>query len=435
MIYYSTRDTDRKNPQTFANAVLQGLASDGGLFLPEKLPTLPNSFFEHIERLSNEDIALQIAVAFIGDEIPLDVLKQIVVETINFDLPLFPVKENMFSLELYHGPTMAFKDVGARFMARVMAYFVKQHLKQEVKVVVATSGDTGSAVAAGFFGMEGIKVYILYPKGKVSPLQEKQLTTWGGNIIALEVEGSFDDCQALAKQLLNDEELKHTAYLSSANSINIARLVPQSFYYAIAYKQLKQYRKPIVFCVPSGNFGNLAAGFMLKLMGMPVERFIAATNANDVFPKFLSEGVYASAPSKVTLSNAMDVGAPSNFERLWQLCDQDVAVFRKYMQSISVSDATTTNTLKTVYETKNYVLDPHGAVGYYALDQYLNEHPDVIGAFLETAHPAKFVEVVEHILQEKINIPAKLMAFAAKEKVAFQVPVDAEAVKRVLQEK
>lgn len=432
MLYYSTRDKERKHPQTFAYAVLHGLAPDGGLYLPETLPPLHASWIESMQDRSDHDIAFHIAKTFIEDEIPDNILRSIVEDTLNFDLPLVAIKENLYSLELYHGPTMAFKDVGARFMARVMGYFVKEQLKQEVKVIVATSGDTGSAVAAGFFGVEGIQVYILYPKGKVSPLQEKQLTTWGGNITAVEVNGSFDDCQALAKQLLGDEALKQQAHLSSANSINIARLIPQSFYYAIVYKRLKVQQKPMVVCVPSGNFGNIAAGLMLKHMGLPIDHFIAATNANDVFPTFIRNGVYQSKPSVSTISNAMDVGAPSNFERLWQIFDEDVVEFRKCMSSASVDDTITGETLKQVYDDYHYLTDPHGAVGFYVLNQYLTANPNYVGVFLETAHPAKFIEAVETILQEAITIPDKLQVFASKEKVAIPAEVQYDQVKEII---
>jgi threonine synthase len=342
------------------------------------------------------------------------------------------VKENLFSLELYHGPTMAFKDVGARFMARVMAYFVQEKWKQPVRIVVATSGDTGSAVAAGFYGVEGIEVFILYPQGKVSPLQEKQLTTWGGNIQAIEVKGSFDDCQRFAKQILSDQELKNKGWYSSANSINIARLIPQSFYYALAYKELKKWNKPICVCVPSGNFGNISAGIMLNMMGLPIQHFLAATNANDVFPRYLKSGEFRSMPSKQTISNAMDVGAPSNFERLQQWFQNDVEVFKQKMSSVSVDDNTTSETLLSVYRNEGYLLDPHGAVGYDAMNEFLKENENYVGVFLETAHPAKFVEVVEGILNEKIRIPERLMEFMKKDKMSLECEVDYEAIKNLV---
>lgn len=432
MMYYSTRDQERKSHVSFATAVMNGLAPDGGLYLPESLPSLPSAFFENIENLSDEEIAFQIARGFVDNEIPEEILRQIVKETIDFPLPVVQVKNNLYSLELYHGPTLAFKDVGARFMARVMAYFVREKWKQPVRIVVATSGDTGSAVASGFHGIEGIDVFILYPQGKVSPLQEKQLTTWGDNIYAVEMKGSFDNCQMIAKQLLSDNELKEKGWFSSANSINIARLIPQSFYYAIAYKELKKLKKPICFCVPSGNFGNISAGIMLKMMGLPVQHFLAATNANDIFPEFLSSGQYDPKPSKQTISNAMDVGAPSNFERLQQWFHHDVEEFRKVMSSVSVDDITTSKTLASVYNEESYLLDPHGAVGYYALNEFLNHHPDFVGVFLETAHPAKFVEVVEDILPKKIELPQRLQEFMNKEKSSRVCEVDYNVVKSIV---
>jgi threonine synthase len=431
MIYYSTRDKQKQAGVSFAQAVLQGLAPDGGLYLPEKIPTLPDSFFQNITEYSNEDIAYEIAQAYVQEEIPEKELRKIVAETINFPLPVSKIREGCYSLELYHGPTMAFKDVGARFMARVMAYFIRTQLHREVKVVVATSGDTGSAVAAGFFGIEGITVHILYPKGKVSPLQEKQLTTWGSNIHAIEVEGSFDDCQKIAKQLLSDEDIKKTHFLTSANSINIARLIPQSFYYALAWKQLIPLGQPVTFCVPSGNFGNLSAGIMLRLMGLPIRGFIAATNANHVFPDYLHSGNYQPQPSVPTLSNAMDVGAPSNFERMLNFYDHSVDAFRNMIRSVSVSDTETADTLRKVYHETGYLLDPHGAVGYSAIEK-LHLPSEGIAVVLETAHPAKFVEVVEEILQQKIDVPQRLLDYAQKTKVADSVAADYDVVKQLI---
>lgn len=429
MNYFSTRDKEKTSPVSFATAVMNGLAPDGGLYLPETMPSLPEKFFQEIEEKSKEEIAYVIARSFVGDEIPEEVLRRIVMETMDFPMPIVKVNDSLFSMELYHGPTMAFKDVGARFMARTMSYFVQSTWKQPVRIVVATSGDTGSAVAAGFYGIEGIEVFILYPSGKVSPLQEKQLTTWGGNIHALEVKGSFDDCQRMAKQVLSDPELKEKGWYSSANSINIARLIPQSFYYAMLYKELKRYHQPICVCVPSGNFGNISAGIMLHLMGLPIDHFLAATNANDVFPHYLSSGQYMAKPSQVTISNAMDVGSPSNYERLQQWFNDDVEKFREKMSSVSVDDETTAKTLAEVYRDKQYLLDPHGAVGYYALNDFLNQHPEYIGVVLETAHPAKFVEVVENILPHKIEIPEKLMAFMKKEKASTLCDAEYEQIK------
>ncbi|MFN8276661.1 MAG: threonine synthase [Chitinophagales bacterium] len=431
MHYFSTRDKNHQQPHSFAQAVLRGLAADGGLFLPERLPQLPADFFQQLPQLSKEDIGLTIARAFIENEIPEDELRRIVTETLAFPIPAVPVADRMLMLELFHGPTMAFKDVGARFMARVLGYFAKQQAQQPIKIVVATSGDTGSAVASGFFNVPGIEVYILYPKGKVSPLQEKQLTTWGGNITALEVNGSFDDCQALAKKLLNDTALQQEVTLSSANSINIARLIPQSFYYALAVQQ-HHGKGPLVIAVPSGNLGNLTAGILLKQMGLPVAHFIAASNANAVFPDFLHSGHYHPQPSTATLSNAMDVGAPSNFERLQYLFQDHLPAFQASITGVSISDEVTRATMQQVYADTGYILDPHGAVGYAALAPWLTAHPDATGMVLGTAHPAKFVEVVEETLGQSIAIPETLQAFARKEKRAIPIEVNYEALQAII---
>ncbi|AMR40780.1 threonine synthase [Elizabethkingia anophelis] len=428
MKYYSTRGKHSVNIQ---QAVLNGLADDGGLYMPAYIPQLPASFFENIENKSLPEIGFEVAKLFLEDSVPDAVLKQMIDEVLNFDIPVVPIHHNIYSLELFHGPTLAFKDVGARFMARLMSYFAEG---KPMKVIAATSGDTGSAVAAGFYNVPGINVYILYPKGKVSPLQEKQLTTWGGNIKALEIEGTFDDCQALAKELLADEELQQHQ-VTSANSINIARLIPQSFYYFWAYAQLKKENKKIVFSVPSGNFGNLTAGLLAYKMGLPVNRFIASTNINNVVPQYLKTGTYEAKASLSTVSNAMDVGNPSNFERMKDLFQEDVTKFREIISGYYFIDEETKATVQEVYKESGYLLDPHGAVAYLGLVQYQKEQQqDFNGVLLETAHPAKFIETVEESISEKIEIPEKLSAFGKKEKVATLFPVDFQLIKAFIKQ-
>lgn len=431
MKYISTRQQEETNIKT---AILKGLADDGGLFMPEYIPKLDSEFFENLSNFTLQEIGFRVAKEFLGESISDENLKEIIDEVLNFEIPAVKISDNIYSLELFHGPTMAFKDVGARFMARMMSYFSEG---KPMKVIAATSGDTGSAVASGFFGVPGIEVYILYPKGKVSPLQEKQLTTWGGNIKALEIDGNFDDCQALAKQILSDEELNQKFTLTSANSINIARLIPQSFYYFWAFAQLQKLGKPIVFSVPSGNFGNLVAGLFAKKMGLPIHQFIASTNENDVVPKFLETGNYEPKPSRQTISNAMDVGNPSNFERMKSLFSNDISEFRKEIVSYSFSDEETKNTMRKVKKEFNYTLDPHGAVAYLGLENLRQAQSDnisenFIGILLETAHPAKFVEVVEEVLKEKVIIPEKLEAFNKKEKQSLEFSVDFESLKSYL---
>ncbi|MEW7401660.1 threonine synthase [Elizabethkingia anophelis] len=428
MKYYSTRGKHSVNIQ---QAVLNGLADDGGLYMPAYIPQLSASFFENIEKKTLPEIGFEVAKLFLEDSVPDAVLKQMIDEVLNLDIPVVPVHHNIYSLELFHGPTLAFKDVGARFMARLMSYFAEG---KPMKVIAATSGDTGSAVAAGFYNVPGINVYILYPKGKVSPLQEKQLTTWGGNIKALEIEGTFDDCQALAKRLLADEELQQHQ-VTSANSINIARLIPQSFYYFWAYAQLKNENKKIVFSVPSGNFGNLTAGLLAYKMGLPVNRFIASTNINNVVPQYLKTGTYEAKASLSTVSNAMDVGNPSNFERMKDLFQEDVTKFREIISGYYFTDEETKATVQKVYKESGYLLDPHGAVAYLGLVQYQKEQQqDFNGVLLETAHPAKFIETVEESILEKIEVPEKLSAFGKKEKVATLFPVDFQLIKAFIKQ-
>ena len=408
MKYYSTNGNSPLS--TLQNAVVKGLAPDRGLYMPEQIKKLPKEFFDNIENLSFQEIAYQVADAFFGEDIPADDLKQIVYDTLSFETPVVQVNDNIYSLELFHGPTLAFKDVGARFMARLLGYFNKEE-KQLVNVLVATSGDTGSAVANGFLGVDGVHVYVLYPKGKVSPIQECQFTTLGKNITAVEVDGVFDDCQALVKSAFMDAELNSKMKLTSANSINVARFLPQAFYYFNAYAQMKRQGKAdnLVICVPSGNFGNITAGLFVWYLGLPVKRFIAANNANDIFYNYLQSGVYSPKPSVQTLANAMDVGDPSNFARILDLYGNSHADIAAHIGGATYKDEQIAETLKDVYEKTGYLLDPHGACGYRALQEQLAA--DEYGVFLETAHPAKFKEKVDAIIDGDIDIPAKLRAF------------------------
>ncbi|MBU3856099.1 MAG: threonine synthase [Candidatus Phocaeicola excrementipullorum] len=409
MRYYST---NKQAPDaTLEEAVVKGLASDKGLFMPYEIKTLPLSFYEEIDRMSFQEMAYRVADAFFGEDVPAGVLKQIVYDTLSFDVPAVQVKDNIYSLELFHGPTLAFKDVGARFMARLLGYFIRKEGKKQVNVLVATSGDTGSAVANGFLGVEGIHVYVLYPKGKVSEIQEKQFTTLGQNITALEVDGTFDDCQALVKNAFMDKELNGHMLLTSANSINVARFLPQAFYYFYAYAQLKRQGKSenLVVCVPSGNFGNITAGLFGKRMGLPVKRFIAANNRNDIFYQYLKTGEYNPRPSVATIANAMDVGDPSNFARIIDLYKGSHEAICADISGAAYTDEQIRETVKRAYEETGYLLDPHGACGYRALEEGLK--PGETGIFLETAHPAKFLQTVESIIGREVAIPEKLQAF------------------------
>lgn len=393
-------------------AVVKGLAEDKGLYMPQTIKTLPKVFFDEIQNHTFQDIAYNVASAFFGEDVDGDDLQDIVYDTLSFDCPVVKVTDHIYSLELFHGPTLAFKDVGARFMARLLGYFLKGPKdSKEVNVLVATSGDTGSAVANGFLGVDGIHVYVLYPKGKVSPIQECQFTTLGKNITAIEVDGVFDDCQALVKNAFMDKELNDHMKLTSANSINVARFLPQAFYYFYAYAQMKKISngKPLVFCVPSGNFGNICAGLFAKRMGLPVQRFIAANNANSVFYEYLQTGNYQPRPSIQTIANAMDVGAPSNFARVYDLYHKDYEAICHDISGATYSDAQIADTMREVYQQTGYVCDPHGACGFCALAEGLRD--DEMGVFLETAHPAKFKTTVDHILGTDIDIPAKLQAF------------------------
>lgn len=413
MLYYSTGGQSEK--VDFEEAVLQGLAPDKGLYFPESIPRLPQSFFDSIETLSPEEIAFQVATRFIGEEIPEKKLRHIVKETIGFSIPLVSVNDNIYSLELFHGPTLAFKDVGARFMARTLRYFLEKNPKPAT-ILVATSGDTGGAVASGFYEVTGINVVILYPSGKISKSQEKQLTTWGKNIFAMEVDGTFDDCQKLVKEAFADDVLKSQYGLTSANSINIARLLPQSFYYFLAYQQLKDKTRPIVISVPSGNLGNLTAGLIAWRMGLPVDRFVVASNRNDVITQYILTGLFEHKPSVLTVANAMDVGNPSNFARVMEIFTNNHQQLREILYGHSFDDQEIIKCLADVYNQTGYTLDPHGACGYMALQKELN--PLETGIFLETAHPAKFSETVNNSIGRDIPVPDALNTILLKKKSA-----------------
>ena len=410
MNYYSTNG---KAPvASLEKAVVKGLAEDKGLYMPEKIKQLPDAFYDQIEDLTFQGIAYQVADAFFGEDVPAGTLKKIVYDTLAFDVPAVRVTDEIYSLEMFHGPTLAFKDVGARFMARLLGYFnKKEDDKRLVNVLVATSGDTGSAVANGFLGVEGVHVYVLYPKGKVSPIQECQFTTLGRNITAIEVDGVFDDCQALVKNAFMDKELNRHMKLTSANSINVARFLPQAFYYFYAYAQMKKMGKAdnLVMCVPSGNFGNICSALFGKKMGLPVKRFIAANNANDIFYKYLLTGSYEPKPSVQTLANAMDVGDPSNFARILTLYGHSHEDICQDISGCSYTDDQIADTIRECLKETGYQLDPHGACGFRALKEGLL--PGETGVFLETAHPAKFKDTVERITGKELDIPARLAAF------------------------
>ena len=418
MKYYSLNKNAPK--VSFQEAVIQGLATDKGLYFPESITPLSKDFFENIENLSNEEIAFEAIQQFVGDEIPTETLKQIIAETLCFDFPLVEVENGIYSLELFHGPTMAFKDVGARFMSRCLAYFNKDSKDNKNTVLVATSGDTGGAVASGFLGVNGVDVVILYPSGKVSDIQERQLTTLGENIRALEVDGVFDDCQDMVKKAFLDESLNHIR-LTSANSINIARWLPQMFYFFFAYKALKSQRKPLVFSCPSGNFGNICAGIIAKKLGLPIEHFVASTNVNDTVPRFLANGIYDPKPSIATISNAMDVGNPSNFVRIQEMYQNDLEQFKKDFTSYTFNDDETLVALKAIFNERGYIAEPHGAVGYLGLKKELLNIPNAIGVFLETAHPIKFLDVVEPALGVTLPLPTQIESVMNKEKVSTKI--------------
>lgn len=418
MKYYSLNKQSHK--VDFKEATIRGQAPDKGLYFPENIPQLPQKFFQEIEQYSNEEIACQIIKPYVGETIADEVLRKIVTETIDFPVPLVQVKDNIFSLELFHGPTLAFKDVGARFMSRCLSHFAKGS-KQKIIVLVATSGDTGGAVAHSFYGADNVDVVILYPSGKVSPLQEKQLTTLGKNIHAVEVEGNFDNCQQMVKQAFADVPLREKLFLTSANSINVARWLPQQFYYALAWKQWQYKDTPPVMAVPSGNFGNICAGVLLHASGMPVQKFIAACNANDVIPNYFKTGTFENKPAVATISNAMDVANPSNFVRILQLFDGVLNNVKEIILATSIDDATTRQTIKQVYNGHQYILDPHSAVAYHALENYLSDHPREKGIFISTAHPVKFPETVEQQISAVIDHP---QAIELKDKPSFKTKME-----------
>lgn len=423
MKYYSTNH--HAPAASLEEAVVKGLASDRGLFMPEHIDRLPDEFFENIDKFTFQEIACRVAEAFFGEDIPKEDIDRIVCDTLAFDCPVVEVEPSIYSLELFHGPTLAFKDVGARFMARLLQYFIKrQNDGKEVNVLVATSGDTGSAVANGFLGVEGIHVYVLYPKGKVSPIQECQFTTLGKNITAIEVDGVFDDCQSLVKSAFMDAELCDHIKLTSANSINVARFLPQAFYYFNAYARMKEkgLADQLVISVPSGNFGNITAGLFAHRMGLPIKRFIAANNANDIFYNYLMTGVYSPKPSRQTIANAMDVGDPSNFARILDLYGCDHGRITSLISGATYTDEQIAETMKECHDTTGYTLDPHGACGYKALKEGLR--PGETGVFLETAHPAKFKDTVEPIIGAEVTIPDRLAAFMKGEKQS--VPMTTE---------
>jgi threonine synthase len=427
MKYFST---NRKSPHvSFREAVLNGQPPDQGLYFPEKIPALSAEFWNEFPTKAREQIAFEVIKPFVGAEIPDETLFRICAETVDFDFPLVNITDSIFALELFHGATLAFKDVGARFMSRCLRYFSRQKQEKTI-VIVATSGDTGGAVANGFYAVEGVEVVILYPRGKVSRVQELQLTTLGKNITALEVEGNFDDCQTLAKTALADEELKKRVFLTSANSINVARWLPQQFYYFYALQQWREENAPVV-SVPSGNFGNLAAGMLARAAGLPIAGFIAACNANDVVSPFLQSGNLQPKPSVATLSNAMDVGNPSNFVRILEMFDNDYLRLKDKLEAVGVSDALTANTMREVYEKYGYILDPHGAVGFYALEKYLEKNPSQKGFFLETAHPVKF-DSVERIVGTSGAMPAAVSDLFQRPRHSVEMKVDYEALKEIL---
>ena len=429
MQFYSTNNQSPK--VDFKQATISGQAPDKGLYFPEQIPVFPKDLIENINSYSNEEIAYQVIKPYTATSIPEAELRRIVSETINFDIPLVKVTDAIFSLELYHGPTLAFKDIGARFMSRCLGYFVKG-LSKKVTVLVATSGDTGGAVANGFYDVDGVEVVILYPSGKVSSVQEKQLTTLGKNIHALEVNGSFDDCQQMVKQVFTDEELNKKLFLTSANSINVARWLPQQFYYLFAYKQWAQQNNPPVISVPSGNFGNICAGILAHVSGMPVKHFIAACNANDIVPTFMQTEKYQPKKAVATISNAMDVGNPSNFIRILEIFNHQFADLKNILNSCSITDDETRRTIKNVYQTQGYLLDPHGAVGWLALEQYLKNNPAEKGIVLETAHPVKFYDVVEPLIGEKVSIPVTVEQQLLLQKKSTKIEAETDLLKEFL---
>ena len=426
MRYYSLK---RKSPDvSFQEAVLNGLAPDRSLYFPESISILPKKFFENIDQYSNEEIAYKAIKQFIGDEIPKEVLKYIIKDTLHFDFPIIPINDSIVTLELFHGPTMSFKDIGAGFMARCLGYFNRKN-NNKLTVLVATSGDTGGAVAHGFLGIKGIEVVIVYPTGKVSDIQERQFTTFGQNITAIELDGYFDDCQEMVKKAFLDNEIKRK--LTSANSINIARWLPQMFYYFIAYKKVYKQKKEVIFSVPSGNFGNICAAIMAKRLGLPIKHFIASTNINDTVPNYLANGVYNPKPSKTTISNAMDVGNPSNFIRIQQLFNNDLNLMKNSFSAYSFTDKETKNAMKQIYNNSKYLADPHGAVGYLGAKLFQKKHSKSLCIFLETAHPVKFMDTIKETLSVRIAIPEQIKSVLEKEKKSIKIKTY-EELKRFL---
>lgn len=431
MKYYST---NKQTPLTsFKEATIRGQAPDRGLFFSERIPQVDKGLIEKISDFSDEEIAYRVIAPYVGSEIPEEKLRQIVSETVNFPIPLIQVKDSIFSLELFHGPTLAFKDIGARFMSRCLGYFVKDD-SRKVTVLVATSGDTGGAVANGFYNVDGVEVVILYPSGKVSPVQEKQLTTLGNNIHALEVAGTFDDCQQIVKQAFADKELTQKKFLTSANSINVARWLPQQFYYFFAYKQWLEKDSPLIISVPSGNFGNICAGILAMQSGLPVDHFIAACNVNDIVSDYLETQQLKPRQAVATLSNAMDVGNPSNFVRILEIFQHQFPALKNKLSSFSITDAETESVINEVFKKYQYTLDPHGAVGYLALQRYLAEHSNAKGIFLETAHPVKFPEAVERATGQEIKKPEHISEIMDREKVSTVISPEYEALRSFLLE-
>jgi threonine synthase len=429
MLFYNLNKTSES--VDFRTATVMGLGSDKGLFFPEFIPVIPENFFRDIENYPDEEIAWRVMSPYVGDSIPESELRRILGETIAFDIPLVSLNEKISILELFHGPTLAFKDVGARFMSRCLGYFVKGQ-KRPVTVLVATSGDTGGAVASGFLGVEGIEVVILYPSGKVSPVQELQLTTPGKNIRALEVNGSFDDCQTLVKQAFSDRELGEKIFLTSANSINVARWLPQQIYYFLAWKQWKNKSNPPVISVPSGNFGNICAGLLAYHSGLPVQHFIAACNVNAVIPEYLKTGIYQPVKAKASLSNAMDVGDPSNFIRILALFHKEFEPLKRMMSSESISDEETGAAIESLYREYGYTADPHGAVGWLALSRWLDEHPGQKGFFLETAHPVKFPDTVRQFTGKPVPLPDSIQTLFSKKKNSVAMKAGYDQFKEIL---
>lgn len=427
MKYYSTRNKDIK--VSFKEALIKGLAADGGLFVPEEIVRLPDSFLENLESMSPIDMATEIMLPYVEEDIPKEDLKQILTKVLSFDFPLVKVDDNKYALELFHGPTLAFKDVGAGFLARCLGYFSK--VGENVNVLVATSGDTGSAVANGFFNVEGTEVTILYPSGKVSPSQEKQLTTYGNNINALEVDGTFDDCQKIVKEAFQDEELNEKMKLSSANSINVARFLPQSLYYFIALAKYQNSDKEVIVSVPSGNFGNILAAIYAKNMGLKIDKFVVSNNANNPVVEYLNGDGFRIRPSIQTISNAMDIGNPSNFERLIHLYPE-LEQLKELAEGYYFDDKSTLEAIEHIFKKYNYIADPHGAVAYLGLSKAMKDKKNVIGVFVETAHPAKFIETFTEEQKKAIHIPDRLLKFMDKEKKSIKISSSYKELKRYL---